>query len=116
MVRCDGVIGNRDYRPLKDSLSAKAKPISYLVTAEILDRFSQALLMQVASGPLTLELDKDTPLNLSVPVNAPKLWSPATPDLYQVRLSLVKVEGKTRTVLSAMSASPLYGSRVPISF
>ena len=52
-----------------------------------------------ASTPVTVEItDPAQPLSLRLPINAPRLWSPADPHLYEVTVTLESADGTDRVV------------------
>ena len=100
ILHLDGVLCNKKFSALnRDSLSSKSKQISYFLNAEIHERFSDLLIAQGMSAPLTLESNKDTRVQLSLAVNEPKLWSPENPALYILKTKIISVEGKQKTTI-----------------
>lgn len=98
----DAVVSARAFAAFHhDSLARPTKPrnISYILTAELYERFSDALVSQIASAPLSVEQNKDTKAHLQLQVNAPKLWSPDAPEMYLLKTSVIAVDGKQRTLI-----------------
>ena len=99
-VRLECVLSNKQFGPLnRDSLSSKGKQSSYFLNTELHERFSDILIAQGMSVPLTLESNKNTNVQLTLTVNGPKLWSPENPELYILKTSIVSVDGKLKTTL-----------------
>jgi hypothetical protein len=99
-VRLECVVSSRQFGPLnRDSLSSKSKQPSYLLNAELHERFSDLLVAQGLSAPLVVESNKNANVQLTLTVNGPKLWSPENPELYILKTSIVSVEGKQRTTV-----------------
>ena len=99
-VFLDVLITNRQYAGLRrDSLESKQKVISYFLNAEVYERFSDVLVAQALSAPLALELNKDIKSQFALNVNAPKLWSPETPDLYILKTSIVVIQDKQKIIV-----------------
>ena len=99
-VRLDGTLSNKQFPSLnRDTLAVKTKQVSYYMAAELHERFSDVLVAQGMSAPLTLEQNKNTSVQISLIVNSPKLWSPESPDLYILKTNIVSMEGKQKTVI-----------------
>ncbi|MGD1045253.1 MAG: glycoside hydrolase family 2 TIM barrel-domain containing protein [Bacteroidota bacterium] len=99
-VRLECVLSNKQFGALnRDSLSLKLKQPSYFVNIELHERFSDLLIAQGMSAPLTLELNKNATIQLALTVNGPKLWSPEDPELYILKTSIVSVDGKQRATV-----------------
>ena len=97
-VRLECNVSNKQFGPLnRDSLSSKSKQPSYVLNAEIHERFSDLLVAQGVSAPLILESNKNTNVQLALTVNGPKLWSPENPELYILKTTIIAIEGKQRT-------------------
>jgi hypothetical protein len=99
-LHLDGVVCNKKFPALnRDSLSSKTKQPVYSLNAELHERFSDLLVAQGMSASLILESNKDTHVKLSLVVNGPKLWSPDYPELYILKISIISVDGKQKTIL-----------------
>ncbi|HVN47545.1 MAG TPA: glycoside hydrolase family 2 TIM barrel-domain containing protein, partial [Bacteroidota bacterium] len=98
----DAVISARTFAGFHhDSLARSTKPknVSYLLAAELYERFSDALVSQIASASLPVEQNKDTKAHVQLQVNAPKLWSPDSPEMYLLKTSIIAIDGKQRTLV-----------------
>ncbi len=99
-VHLECLLSNKQFGPLnRDSLSSKSKQSSFLLSAELHERFSDLLVAQGMSAPLTLEANKNVHVQLTLTVNGPKLWSPENPELYILKTSIISVEGKQRVTV-----------------
>jgi hypothetical protein len=104
IVHLDGVLNNRRFEGLnRDSLSAKPKQVSYLLNAELYERFSDLLVAQGMSAPFLVESNKNTNVQLELTVNGPKLWSPESPELYILKTNIISVDGKQKTTIDQYS-------------
>lgn len=95
-LRIRSTIENRGH-PLADSLMAREKPVKgefvgYI--AELYDKLSGAVVTRGVPIPLDVKQKSSTSVTAELIVTAPKLWSPATPDLYVLKCSIVYVRGK----------------------
>jgi hypothetical protein len=98
----DAILSARAYAGFHhDSLARSTKPknVAYILTAELYERFSDALVSQIVSAPLPVEQNKDTKAHLQLQINAPKLWSPDAPEMYLLKTSIVAIDGKQRTLV-----------------
>ena len=99
-VRLECVVSSRQFGALnRDSLSTKSKQPSFLLVAELHERFSDILIAQGASSPLLLEPNKNAAVQLTLTVNGPKLWSPENPELYILKASILSVDGKQKSLI-----------------
>ncbi|MCX6122624.1 MAG: beta galactosidase jelly roll domain-containing protein [Ignavibacteriales bacterium] len=99
-VRLECVLSNKQFGPLnRDSLSSRSKQSSYFLNVELHERFSDLLIAQGTSAPITLESNKNANVQLALTVNGPKLWSPENPELYILKTSVVAIEGKQRVAV-----------------
>ncbi len=104
IVHLEGVLSNRRFDGLnRDSISVKPKQASYFVNAELYERFSDLLVAQGISAPFWLESNKNTDFQLELTVNAPKLWSPESPEFYILKTNIIFVDGKKRTIIDQYS-------------
>ncbi len=86
-----------------DTAVGKQKPPAYALALELYDKLSRTLVAQSAAIPVTVELNKERVAELAVQVNSPKLWSPEVPELYLVRATLTRVDGKQKTMIDQCS-------------
>jgi hypothetical protein len=93
------VLQSRDFFTAADSARKKGGSPVYVLTAELYNRFSEDLVARAVSQPIGLHADGESTVDLSIFVDTPKLWSPETPDLYQVKLNIAAVEGKQQTLV-----------------
>ncbi len=98
-IQIKTVLQSRDFFTVKDSAEKKEDPPAYMLTAEVYNRFSDALAAQAVSQAIDLHADGESAMDLSIPIDAPKLWSPETPELYQVKMSITAIEGKQKTLV-----------------
>lgn len=99
-VRLECVLSNKQLNPLnRDSLSTKSKSASYFLNTELHERFSDLLVAQGMSAPLTLESNKNVNVQLTLTVNGPRFWSPENPDLYILKTSIISVEAKQKVTV-----------------
>jgi hypothetical protein len=99
-VHLDGVLNNRRFEGLsRDSLPQKINEESYVLNAEIYERFSDLLVAQGTSAAFQVESNKSASIQLELMVNGPKLWSPENPDLYVLKTSIVCINGKQKTTI-----------------
>ncbi len=92
------VVANKTV-PGADSVLVTSGLTPVMLSIDLLDRFSGALVAQLASGPLEVSPNKNLPARLELPVPNAKAWSPDHPELYLLRATLLRVDGKTRTRL-----------------
>jgi len=85
--------------PGNDSAGTAKAYLAVLLTAEVYDRFSEVLVAQAASQTVGFDADGTARVNLSLLVNAPKLWSPGSPELYEVKLSIAALDRKQKTTV-----------------
>ena len=105
------VLANKQYAGFKlDTLALKAKNRSYHLNSELYERFSDVLVAQGMSAPLTLESNKNTSVELALTVNESKFWSPENPELYILKTSIVVLEGKQRTTIDEYNANVGFSS------
>ena len=90
-------------KSLNDSAAAMPAAGSYAITAELYDKLSRALVAQSAVQPAVVQPNRDLDVDVSFGFNGPKLWSPESPELYVVQVTLWRVEGKVRTPLDMCS-------------
>lgn len=96
----DGVISNRQFAGLnRDSIVARQKQVSYFLSAEVYERFSDNLVVQGLSAPLSLEWNKDAKVELTLTAKGAKPWSPENPNLYLLKMSIVEGDGKQKTLV-----------------
>lgn len=98
-VHLENIISNRNFHASIDSLSSKTKQVSYAVSAEIHERFSDLLVAQGTSAPFLLEANKNSNVQLVLSVNGPKLWSPENPELYILKASIITFDAKQKTLI-----------------
>lgn len=99
-VRIAAIISNNGFQGLTvDTVKRKARGFLYQMILDLSDKLTGALVAQTAPYSLSPEMGKDTEANLAFAVNSVKPWSTETPDLYVLKVTLVKAEGKKRTVL-----------------
>lgn len=72
----------------------KSKNTITAYSVEVFDKLTDALIGKSALIPVNILHGKIKDVTVDVPLANPKLWSPETPDLYIVKCSLVRVEGK----------------------
>lgn len=99
-LRVKSFIENRGF-PLADSLGI-GKPIKgeYLgYVAELYDKLSGIMVSRSVPAPLDIAQKKTTTSTAELNLTTPKLWSPATPDLYVLRCFIVHAKGKEVTQL-----------------
>ena len=99
IINVKAVLQSRDFFTVLDSTENKEGSLTYVLTAEVYNRFSDALIAQAVSQTIDLHADGELTVDLSIPVEAPKLWSPETPELYQVKLCIESLEGKQKTLV-----------------
>lgn len=63
-------------------------------TIEVYDKLTDALVGKSVLIPFSVLSRKTKDVNVDFQISNPKLWSPETPDLYIVKCSIVRVEGK----------------------
>lgn len=99
-VQIECVLSNKQFDQLnRDSISSRSRQSSYFLNAELHERFSDLLIAQGMSAPLTLESNKNVNAQLTITVNGPKLWNPENPELYILKTSIISVDGKQRAVV-----------------
>jgi beta-glucuronidase len=99
-VRLECVVSNKQFGLLnRDSISSQSKQHSYLLNAELHERFSDLLVAQGLSAPLMLEPNKNLNVQLTLTVNGAKPWSPEKPELYILKTSILSVEGKQKATV-----------------
>ena len=98
-IHAKTVLRSRDFFTAPDSTEKKEGSLTYELTAEVYNRFSDALVAQAVSQPIDLHADGEATMDLSIAVDAPKLWSPETPELYQVKLNIEAHEGNQKTLV-----------------
>lgn len=100
IVSLDCVIANRQFAGSnRDSSASQKRQVSYLLTGEVRERFTDAVVGQAVSEPFSFEPNKDVHLKLQVTAHALKPWSPETPSLYLLKTSIVEEEKKQRTLV-----------------
>jgi len=102
-VRVKSLIENRGY-PLADSLGT-GKPIKgeyFGYVAELYDKLSGVMVSRSVPAPLDIAEKKTTTSTAELTITAPKLWSPATPDLYVLKCFIVHAKGKEVTQLDEL--------------
>lgn len=73
------------------------RPYSFVL--ELYDKFSNALISHSVPQQITVQPNRDVELQASLLVDAPKLWSPDSPELYTLKASLFSTDGKQRVDL-----------------
>jgi len=97
-VHAKAVVSNRSYPPLaSDTVEQKLQ--KHQLIFEVLDAFSGGLITQASPFDLTLENGKDTEVDVRFPVYEPKLWNPDSPNLYNIKATIVIVDGKRQTTV-----------------
>ena len=110
-VRLECVVSNKQFGQLnRDSISSKSKQPAYLLNAELHERFSDLLVAQGMSAPLTLESNKNLNVQLALTVNGPKLWSPENPELYILKTSILSVDGKQKSTIDQFNLNMGFSS------
>lgn len=100
IVQLECVLSSKQFSSLnRDSISSRLKQTSYFLNTELHERFSDLLIAQVLSTPLTLESNKNLNVQLTLTVNGPKLWSPENPELYILKTSIISIDGKQRSTV-----------------
>ncbi len=89
--------------PGADSTMTGSDQSPMVVAVDLLDRFSGALVMQLMSQPVQASPNKNLPVQLELTVPNVKSWSPDHPELYLLRATLLRVDGKTRSRLDETS-------------
>jgi hypothetical protein len=77
-----------------DTLNALLRSGQAHFAVEVLDRSSGALVGQTAPQPVSIQPNREYEVQASLPVTAPKPWSPENPNLYVVRARLFVQLGK----------------------
>lgn len=81
---------NNNYEEPKDDAQDVLTSSEYNVRVEIIDRQTNAIIANAQSPTFQLQYKKITPFELTLSDIHPKLWSPLSPDLYLVRLVILK--------------------------
>ncbi|MBI2618645.1 MAG: beta galactosidase jelly roll domain-containing protein [Ignavibacteriales bacterium] len=98
-VHAKAVVSNRGFTPLIGSDTLKTKPPIYQMIFEVLDAFSGGLITQAAPYGMNIENGKDADVDVVFPVYSPRLWSPENPNLYNIRATIVSVEGRKQATV-----------------
>jgi beta-glucuronidase len=69
---------------------------TYSVQAELFDKITNALVGQSPAVPVTVGPNRAVDVQTSISIANAKLWSPETPDLYRLNVSLVEGAGAQR--------------------
>ncbi|HWP81772.1 MAG TPA: glycoside hydrolase family 2 TIM barrel-domain containing protein [Bacteroidota bacterium] len=85
-----------------DTVDRMGKSPTYGLEFELLDFLSDALIGSSPPQPVTLKENQDIEVRSILTVNNPKLWSPETPELYRLKASIVRIEGRTRTPIDVV--------------
>jgi len=103
-VQVRATISNQSFSALAaESPSPASQRQSYAFLLELVDNQTNAVVAESPLIPLTLKSNQDLDVETSVAVQGPALWSPDVPHLYRVKGSIVRVEGKTRTLIDEFS-------------
>ena len=82
-----------------DTLGPLLRSAQVLLTAELHDKVSGALIGQSAPQPVNILPNRDLEVKTSLAVMAPRLWSPETPDLYTLTVKLFVQQGRLVRVI-----------------
>ncbi len=72
----------------------KAKGVFAALSVEVYDKLNEALVGRSALVPLDVQKRKMKDFRVELQIANPKLWSPEVPDLYLIKITVVRVEGK----------------------
>ncbi len=98
LLHVTATIGNRWVLQSPDEARGTAPTQQFLFQVELYDRTNDALVARSAPVPITLYQNRGTEAHLTVPVTAPKLWSPETPDIYRARVMVLE-QTAARTIV-----------------
>lgn len=76
------------------SAEEKTKNNFSAISVEVYDKLTEALVGRSALVPLDVPKRKAKEFKIELQIANPKLWSPEVPDLYLVKCTIVRVEGK----------------------
>lgn len=76
------------------STDEKEKRVFAALSVEVYDKLTEALVGRSALVPLDVPKRKTKEFKVELQIANPKLWSPEAPDLYLVKCTIVRVEGK----------------------
>lgn len=76
------------------SVEEKSKGVFAALSVEIYDKLNEALVGRSALVPLDIQKRKTKDFKVEFQIANPKLWSPDVPDLYLIKTTVVRVEGK----------------------
>lgn len=89
------LIENRGYMVGKPG---NPKGVSWVYRAELYDKLSGVLVGRSVPVPCSLEQNKVERVRAEVVLPTPKLWSPASPDIYVLKCFLVRVGKETQPI------------------
>jgi len=74
---------------------------TFLISAEVSEAASGVVIGKPFVAPVNPEPDRNVPVQVSVSIPNAKLWTPETPDLYSIKVSLIATEGKKDSLIDA---------------
>lgn len=94
-------ISNRDFPGLavRDTLEPRKASVHYRLLLQLFDQERGAVSTQASPYDLTLEDGKDADVSVTFPVVFPRLWSPESPTVYQLKALIVESEGKKQRII-----------------
>ena len=98
-VRVEAVVNSKSLEQAEDSVSLRARNGQTSFVLELVEKYSGIMVAQSTPVAVSIQPNRDLPVQATLTLNNPKLWSPENPELYVLKSKILVQEGRQTRVI-----------------